>query len=416
MQSIEKSLGLWTTFSVKEEFLTASTLMQSESKMAAALDSSSTGALEFHDVDEGMEHALRRIFYDLDANNNNVVEKRELLRALRDGLPSLYRAVESFPRLKPILRPSSYDQTFLLMSTQREGVVTYDEFKSFCVKISRQGGDRQFQAGDAVEMTDSQMRRIVILSALQRIVDLRNRKINSNVEPVLSAAQEKFAQMNVTMTNFQNSKSPGGRYLNENAIPNMEEVTLALGEMLAVCRATTPPSQQNLSTSVNAMMETQEDTAWKGASIADLDSSYTNAKKGGNVVPEPAEVVDRERPQTPPDPDIVVLAKMLKRIHGAKAMESKMKALQQSMEIEQKKMLDQKEKQRRAFELQQKQMAEDLAMRENALLKAAQNEAERKKLEEEDKKLRAKIKASKLEYERQKKAIEEKQKQMEEKL
>ena len=72
-------------------------------------------------------------------------------------------------------------------------------------------------------------------------------------------------------------------------------------------------------------------------------------------------------------------------------MESKMKALQQSMEIEQKKMLEQKEKQRRAFELQQKQMEEDLAMRENALLKAAQNEAERKKLEEEDKKFLRKL-------------------------
>ena len=98
------------------------------------------------------------------------------------------------------------------------------------------------------------------------------------------------------------------------------------------------------------------------------------------------------------------------------AMESKMKALKQSMEIEQKKMADQKKSSVVLLNLQQKQMEEDLAMRENALLKAAQNESERKKLEEEDKKLRAKIKASKLEYERQKKAIEEKQKQMEEKL
>ena len=62
------------------------------------------------------------------------------------------------------------------------------------------------------------MKRKVILSTLRRIVDLRNRKINSNSEPVFSAAQEKFTQMNVTMTNFQNSKSPSGRYLDENAL------------------------------------------------------------------------------------------------------------------------------------------------------------------------------------------------------
>jgi hypothetical protein len=100
----------------------------------------------------------------------------------------------------------------------------------------------------------------------------------------------------------------------------------------------------------------------------------------------------------------------------AKAMEAKMSSLQRNMELERARMLKEKEKQREIFLQQQKQMEEDLAMREENLLKAAQSEEERKQLEEEDATLRAKIKASKLEYERQKLEIEKRQTEMEEKM
>ena len=297
-------------------------LLSSEAKVASAFDDGKNTLLsvQYEDIDEGMEHALRRVFYELDMNGNNMIEKRELLRALRDGLPSLFRAVEKFPRLKPILTPSSYDATYMLMQTKNENKVSYDEFKRFCIQISRQGSgnsglDSSSGFGNDSAAAEGRLKRSVFLSVLKRMVELRDRHINANAERLFADAVEKYRQMNVTMTNLKNSQNPSS-YLDENAVLDMNEVTDALESFLSMCRSTTPPSAHNLSDSIHALAELPEDSAWKGANIDDVEQQYLAAKNSGHLVTEPSAVVDKERPESPLDPDIVVLAKTLKEFHS----------------------------------------------------------------------------------------------------
>ena len=65
---------------------------------------------------------LRSIFTDLDANKNNLLEKREFRRA-----------VQRRPDLGSFLRPRDFLKSFKAMDTSSDGAISVDEFVSFCI-------------------------------------------------------------------------------------------------------------------------------------------------------------------------------------------------------------------------------------------------------------------------------------------
>ena len=65
---------------------------------------------------------LRSIFTDLDANKNNLLEKREFRRA-----------VQRRPDLGSFLRPRDFLKSFKAMGTSSDGAISVDEFVSFCI-------------------------------------------------------------------------------------------------------------------------------------------------------------------------------------------------------------------------------------------------------------------------------------------
>ena len=65
---------------------------------------------------------LRSIFTDLDANKNNLLEKREFRRA-----------VQRRPDLGSFLRPRDFLKSFKAMDTSSDGAISVNEFVSFCI-------------------------------------------------------------------------------------------------------------------------------------------------------------------------------------------------------------------------------------------------------------------------------------------
>eukprot|EP00943_MAST-04B_sp_MAST-4B-sp1_P001922 g1922.t1 len=74
---------------------------------------------------------LTSIFESLDKDNSGTLEKREILKGLRNQ--KIINAIQSSNsnRLLTLLKPSSFEEAFLSIKTETKGHVTLDEFKSF---------------------------------------------------------------------------------------------------------------------------------------------------------------------------------------------------------------------------------------------------------------------------------------------
>ena len=169
-------------------------------------------------LDEDSEHVLRRVFYQVDTNQSNSIEKKELLQFMQRGATPLHQACERFPRLKPLLKPSTYAAVLGRMDTSNTGRVTFEEFRTFAVSLSRQSsradsrsyngnntngangqGTLQFDDEDNsvtnsndnyrndfsneydAEMSAIQGKRVMIIGVLGRLVNLRNSDVNGKL-------------------------------------------------------------------------------------------------------------------------------------------------------------------------------------------------------------------------------------------
>ena len=88
------------------------------------------GNLELKKVENDV---LIHIFQTIDKDKNGTLEKREILKGLRN--PSVVRSIEGSgsKRLLLFLKPSSFEETFLSITTERPGHITVDEFKRFAL-------------------------------------------------------------------------------------------------------------------------------------------------------------------------------------------------------------------------------------------------------------------------------------------
>eukprot|EP00943_MAST-04B_sp_MAST-4B-sp1_P001461 g1461.t1 len=79
---------------------------------------------------------LQSIFADLDANSNNLLEKREFRRA-----------VQKRPELGSFLRPKQFLNSFKAMSTANDRGISLDEFVSFCINAKYKYLDEESAPG-----------------------------------------------------------------------------------------------------------------------------------------------------------------------------------------------------------------------------------------------------------------------------
>ena len=86
--------------------------------------------LELKEVENDV---LTQIFETIDKDKNGTLEKREILKGLRN--PSVVRSIEGSgsKRLLLFLKPSSFEEAFLSITTETSGHISLDEFKRFAL-------------------------------------------------------------------------------------------------------------------------------------------------------------------------------------------------------------------------------------------------------------------------------------------
>eukprot|EP00747_Dinoflagellata_sp_TGD_P103310 gnl/TRDRNA2_/TRDRNA2_168919_c1_seq6.p1 gnl/TRDRNA2_/TRDRNA2_168919_c1~~gnl/TRDRNA2_/TRDRNA2_168919_c1_seq6.p1 ORF type:complete len:266 (+),score=51.65 gnl/TRDRNA2_/TRDRNA2_168919_c1_seq6:78-875(+) len=87
------------------------------------------GALQAMDQED-----LIAVFACVDTNQNGFLEKQELMSAVRGGDPALLEFCKQMPALHPLLDPDQWEAAFKALDTNRDGVVSWDEFCLFFCK------------------------------------------------------------------------------------------------------------------------------------------------------------------------------------------------------------------------------------------------------------------------------------------
>ena len=82
---------------------------------------------------EAKDRVLRGIFDLLDVDHGGAVEKVEVLGTVRKASEQVRELLKSTAGLEPLLRPQSLFRTFMMMDTDADGHITYEEFRMFCL-------------------------------------------------------------------------------------------------------------------------------------------------------------------------------------------------------------------------------------------------------------------------------------------
>ncbi len=287
-------------------------------------------------LDPESEHLLRRLFYEVDLNNSNSIEKRELLQYLQRASTPLHSATKRFPRLEPLLKPKTYASTLERMNTASNGRISFEEFRDFAVRLStRQGASQsgsapasggEFDFGSAqvspdpladftnekeAEMAAVQGRRVMILAVLGRLVNLRNPNLNSQVVPILRAAKRNLMELFLSLPNLVAGASDEHMKAIQGKMKMRDDMCKALDQMIRICDATTPPTDLPSEKVGNISVD---DRIWQKANIDDLDKSVANVKRGVHSIVDQAlpdsAAYDRAGAEVNKD---VILAKLLRK-------------------------------------------------------------------------------------------------------
>lgn len=307
----------------------------SSSAFGAASGAQNPGALRGEPLDAESEHLLRRLFYEVDLNNSNSIEKRELLQYLQRTTTPLHSATKRFPRLEPLLKPKTYASTLERMNTTNNGRISFEEFRDFAVRLStRQGASQSgtaFSAGGfnfggatatpdpladftdekEAEMAAVQGRRVMILAVLGRLVSLRNSNMNSQVVPILRAAKRNLMELFLSLPNLVAGTSEDNMMAIQAKMKMRDDMCKALDQMIRICDATTPPTDLP---SENVGNVSADERIWQRANIDDLDKSVANVRRGVHSIVDQAlpdsGAYDQAGAQVNTD---VILAKLLRK-------------------------------------------------------------------------------------------------------
>ena len=273
-------------------------------------------------MDQESEHILRRLFYEVDVNQSNSIEKKELLQFMSQrGSTPLHVACEIFPKLQPLLKPSTYSATLNSMNTTNSGCVTFEEFKLFAAQLSRQNsrqsnydsdqrdenggrGSKQgsggtgrlqatpptdFESEYEAEMSAIQGKRIMIMSVLGRICNLRNSDVNATILPIIQAAKRNLMELYLNLPNLQDTDGLDNMSEVQMTMKMRDDMCTALDQMCRICVATTPPTdaisgRDDVGTIKDASTLQVDERMWNKANIDDLDKSVINVKRGAHSI------------------------------------------------------------------------------------------------------------------------------------
>lgn len=115
----------------------ASPPVSPSSTSAQASSASVSTAVGLSDDMSVLDEVLQLIFQKLDSDGNGTLEKREVFKALLDG-DAVSSTLESFPMLRPLLKPQHFESTFLQLenaSTSATHKVGLKDFTSFAKEV-----------------------------------------------------------------------------------------------------------------------------------------------------------------------------------------------------------------------------------------------------------------------------------------
>lgn len=84
-------------------------------------------------ANDDINQTINEIFELIDADNNGILEKHEMLKAFLYQ-PKLIKMVDQFPRLKLFLSPRQFENQFVQLQTAIDGRITRNEFADFISK------------------------------------------------------------------------------------------------------------------------------------------------------------------------------------------------------------------------------------------------------------------------------------------
>ena len=158
-------------------------------------------------LDIESENLLLQLFDQVDVNKTKSISKNNLLQYMQRAYTPLHEASDRFPKLQPLLKPSTYAITLQNMSTSDTGFVTFDEFKNFAASLSRttindvrnsgqpQSSNADFTSDYDAELSSIQGKRVMIMSVLGRLVNLRNSEVNNSILPIFKAAKRNLMEL-----------------------------------------------------------------------------------------------------------------------------------------------------------------------------------------------------------------------------
>ena len=82
------------------------------------------------------------LFGMLDADNSKTLEKREILKAMRDN-KKVRKIIETSKSLEALLHPAKYKKLFSEINTASDGHITLEEFSNFIESV--ESGAKQEQ-------------------------------------------------------------------------------------------------------------------------------------------------------------------------------------------------------------------------------------------------------------------------------
>ena len=122
-------------------------------------------------IDSKVPSAVERMFRILDEDSSGSIEKKELLKVVRENV-ELREMMEESELLQPLLKPKAFAQCFDRIDETEDGVVSLDEFRTFMVDLldhsAKEEVDKAYDVEFFVEQCEGEFKRKYLDAEFER--------------------------------------------------------------------------------------------------------------------------------------------------------------------------------------------------------------------------------------------------------
>jgi Ca2+-binding EF-hand superfamily protein len=122
-------------------------------------------------LDSKVPSAVERMFRILDEDSSGSIEKKELLKVVRENV-ELREMMEESELLQPLLKPKAFAQCFDRIDETEDGVVSLDEFRTFMVDLldhsAKEEVDKAYDVEFFVEQCEGEFKRKYLDAEFER--------------------------------------------------------------------------------------------------------------------------------------------------------------------------------------------------------------------------------------------------------